>query len=442
MEKALNSASLDSVPRHVREIMACLFRSGFQVWVVGGALRDMLSGRAPKDYDLATDAPADTIMKLFSRVIPVGIQHGTVRIHVDEGDIEVTTVAPSGMDGILLDLNRRDFTMNALALSYPEGSLLDPHGGTEDLRRHLLKTVGNPRSRFREDPLRILRAARFMSAYGCRMDRRMAAAVKDELAGMGEIAAERIRDEMFKLLLGKFVIDAFEWMRRCGVLQKILPELQSSVSSGSKRSYPFDPYRHTLYTIGNCPPRLSVRLAALLHRFSRRESLRKQPGSSIRAQRGQENHRAAQALMKRWRMSGRQIQEVNFLLSNLLPPKAVRWDDASLRCLIAEVGQDLLEDLLDLSHAHLLSRCRSKGPMNAFEVLRSRIYRELELNRPLTIRDLEVKGEDVMRTLHLKPGPVVGEILQAILQRVLQDPEFNRREALIAYIQEHFNNHL
>ncbi|WP_244082272.1 CCA tRNA nucleotidyltransferase [Desulforhabdus sp. TSK] len=437
----MNSASLDSVPRHVREIMACLFRSGFQVWVVGGALRDMLSGRAPKDYDLATDAPADAIMKLFSRVIPVGIAHGTVRIHVDEGDIEVTTVAPPGMEGILLDLDRRDFTMNALALSYPEGHLLDPHGGTEDLRRHLLKTVGNPRSRFKEDPLRILRAARFMSAYGCRMDGRMAAAVKDELAGMDGIAAERIRDEMFKLLSGKFVIEAFEWMRRCGVLRKIMPELQSLVSSGSKRSYPFDPYRHTLYTIGNCPPRLTVRLAALLHHLDRRESLRKRPAPG-RPGSGQGNHRVALSLMKRWRMSRKQIQEVNLLLNNLLPPNAVRWGDVSLRRLMAEVGHERLEDLLDLSHAHLLSRGRSKGLMHAFEVLRSKILREVALHPPLHIGDLEVKGEDVMRVLHLKPGPVVGEILQAVLQRVLQDPQFNRREALMAYIQQRFNNQL
>lgn len=442
MEKALNSVSLDNVPRHVHEIMACLSRSRFHVWVVGGALRDMLSGRAPKDYDLATDAPADAVMKLFSRVIPVGIEHGTVRIHVDEGDIEVTTVAPPGTEGILLDLDRRDFTMNALALSYPEGRLLDPHGGTEDLRRHLLKTVGNPRSRFKEDPLRILRAARFMSAYGFRMDGRMGAAVKDELAGMGGIAAERIRDEMFKLLLGRFVIDAFEWMRRCGVLQKIMPELQSLVSSGWKRPYPFDPYRHTLYTIGNCHHRLSVRLAALLHRLDRRESLRKRPAPRGSVGIGQENRRAALALMNRWRMSRKQIQEVSLLLNNLLPLEAVHWSDASLRCLMAEVGQDLMEDLLDLSQAHLLSQCRSKGPMQAFEALRSRIHREIGLNPPLHIRDLEVKGEDIMRILHLKPGPVVGEILQAVLQRVLQDPLFNRREALLAYIQQHFNNHL
>lgn len=442
MEKDLNSVSLDIVPPHVCEIMACLFRSGFHVWVVGGALRDMLSGRAPKDYDLATDAPADTIMKLFSRVIPVGIEHGTVRIHVDEGDIEVTTVAPPGWEGILLDLDRRDFTMNALALSYPEGRLLDPHGGTEDLRRHLLKAVGNPRSRFKEDPLRILRAARFKSAYGCRMDGRMTAAVKDELAGLGKVAEERMRDEMSKLLLGEFVIDAFEWMRRCGVLQKIMPELQSLVSSGSKRPYPFDPYRHTLYTIGNCPPRLTVRLAALLHRLDRRESFGKRPVTPRRPGSELENPRVAQSLMKRWRMSGKQVREVSLLLNNLLPPKAVHWGDASLRCLMAEVGPDLMEDLLDLSHAHLLSQDRSKGLMHAFEVLRSRILRQTRLNPPLHISDLEVKGEDVMRILHLKPGPVVGEILQAVLQRVLQDPQFNRREALMAYIQQRFNNDL
>ena len=270
----------------------------------------------------------------------------------------------------------------------------------------------------------------------------MTAAVKDELAGLGKVAEERMRDEMSKLLLGKFVIDAFEWMRRCGVLQKIMPELQSLVSSGSKRSYPFDPYRHTLYTIGNCPPRLTVRLAALLHRLDRRESFGKRAATPRRPGSKLENHRVAQSLMKRWRLSGKQVREVSLLLNNLLPPKAVHWGDASLRCLMAEVGPDLMEDLLDLSHAHLLSQDRSKGLMHAFEVLRSRILRQTRLNPPLHISDLEVKGEDVMRILHLKPGPVVGEILQAVLQRVLQDPQFNRREALMAYIQQRFNNHL
>ncbi len=426
---------LDFVPNHVLEIMEHLFHSGFDVWLVGGALRDFFSGQAPKDWDLATSASPSEIMRLFPRVIPVGIQHGTVRIHTAQEDIEVTTYGKPGREGILADLGRRDFTVNALALSYPEGRLLDPHGGSEDLRHHLLKTVGNARSRLNEDPLRILRAGRFLGVYGYRIHPNVSAAVKDSLAGIDGIAVERIRDEMLKLIMGKHVEKAFEWMRRCGVLRKVLPELERECRRNRRSSCPFDVYRHTLYTVHNSPFRLRVRLAALFHRLGQKTSVHGAGRRENRSLNSQASAHAAFAVMDRWRMPQQLIQDVMILVRNHIPRNALRWGGAQLRRLLAAVGPDLLEDLLDLAYADRISgNCREKS-LEELNRLRSRISVQMKSRPPLHIGDLALNGTDVMQALSLKPGPLVGEILEQIHQWVLDEPGLNVRDVLIDRIQ-------
>ena len=149
---------LSLVPLDIIRAMEKISDAGFDVWLVGGALRDLLLKVKPKDWDLATSSSPEQIMKVFPRVIPVGIRHGTVQVHTKTRDIEVTSFEPRGSEGILRDLGRRDFTINALALSFPDGILIDPYDGRVDIKKKLIRAVGNARSRFAEDPLRIVRA--------------------------------------------------------------------------------------------------------------------------------------------------------------------------------------------------------------------------------------------------------------------------------------------
>ncbi|HTY21721.1 MAG TPA: hypothetical protein VMC85_01225, partial [Desulfomonilaceae bacterium] len=158
MTRSKGKIFFDFIPGDVRQILLHFVEKGFDVWLVGGALRDLLRGWIPKDWDLVTNATPPQVMTLFSRVIPIGVRHGTVQIHSGQRTIEATSCPAAGPEGILADLKRRDFTVNALALSYPEGQLIDPFGGQNDLLSLTLRAVGDARARFYEDPLRTLRA--------------------------------------------------------------------------------------------------------------------------------------------------------------------------------------------------------------------------------------------------------------------------------------------
>lgn len=160
-----DSLNPDIVPADVLNAMERIHEAGYGVWIVGGALRSLFLGQEPKDWDLATDAKPELITTIFPRVAPIGIRHGTVQVLTSERAIEVTTVPERGEAGILADLGRRDFTVNAMAWAFPQGDLLDPYGGRQDLKGRMLREVGGGGDRFREDPLRTLRAGRFMSTH-------------------------------------------------------------------------------------------------------------------------------------------------------------------------------------------------------------------------------------------------------------------------------------
>ncbi|MDY0040289.1 MAG: CCA tRNA nucleotidyltransferase, partial [Desulforhabdus sp.] len=236
-----NSCTL-RIPPDVEYLLEKIHEAGFDVWLVGGAIRDFLYGWPPKDWDLATEASPQEIIRLFPRVIPVGIRHDTVQVYTGERAIEVTSYRSRGAEGILSDLGRRDFTVNALAMAYPNRTVIDLFAGRHDLQAGILRAVGDARARFSEDPLRALRAGRFVSVYGLSIEENTFAALTDEAEKLGSVAVERIRTEMFKLLLGDNVFSAFEWMRRGKVLGQIFPEvLEGHDESGRCKE---DVYRH------------------------------------------------------------------------------------------------------------------------------------------------------------------------------------------------------
>ena len=459
--------SLDSIPDDLQQILDRFIEHGFDVWVVGGALRDLLLGGIPKDWDLATSASPQHVMELFPRVIAIGLRHGTVQIHTGQNNVEVTSCPAAGLEGILADLKRRDFTINALALSYPEGKLIDPFGGQNDLLSQTLKAVDDAPMRFREDPLRTLRAGRFMSVYGFHLAPETFAALRDTAPQLHLASRERIREELFKMLPGEYFPDAFGWMVRGGVIQEILPELMESSFAFTRRRMedrgadrgmqehlrgPVESHNeldpplnlggvldHTINTVHSSPPRLRVRLAALFHNLAELKRQTSDRESLSNQARFRESALAAAAIMRRLRASRRQEQEVAFLVEKQVPDGVEAWTDAELRRFIAGVGVDLLDDVVDLAYAERTARRDNSLGLRTLRSFHGRISQELKRSPPLRIQDLAISGRDVMRILRLNPGPLVGQLLRNVHQRVLEDPALNESKILMDFLVKEYD---
>jgi tRNA nucleotidyltransferase (CCA-adding enzyme) len=416
---------LDFVPGDVLGVLERLTRAGFDTWLVGGALRDHLLGLSPKDWDLAASAAPEQVKKLFRRVVPVGIRHGTVQVLTELREIEVTAFEPAGMAGILKDLARRDFTMNALALSYPEGVLIDPHSGREAMKRGRLDAVGDARLRFREDPLRIIRAARLASVYGFEAGEETVAGMREEAGGLDAVAGERIGDELRKLITGKNVAEALVLLKETGALDRILPELHAAAKARGGSAFAEDRFRETVSCVRLAPPGLRVRFAALLCRIA--------PGDGD----ARASAAAAETIMRRWRMSNREISEVAGLVRHQIPPGAENWSDPEVRRFIARAGVDFLDGLIALAAATRLSF--GEGDPGGIEQLRARIREQKERITALSPQDLAVSGADVMELLGLARGPAVGAILRALFDAVAEDPALNEREKLMDFLREKYH---
>jgi tRNA nucleotidyltransferase (CCA-adding enzyme) len=424
---------LSFVPRDVLKAMERISRSGFEVWLVGGAVRDFLLGVEPRDWDLATSAGSKEIVSLFPVVIPVGIRHGTVQVHTRVRDIEVTSFESPGKSGIVDDLGRRDFTVNSIALSYPDGVLFDPNGGREDLRCGVIRAVGDPRARFLDDPLRIVRAARICGIYGFRIAPATFEAMKEDAAKLERVSGERIRDEIIKILTSADVSMAFGLLRQSGALARILPALDAAGDKKWCEGSDVSILDHTLSCIINCPGRIRVRLAALFH-----ESGRSGPLS------GQEDPRSgsgsiAMATMKGWNMSRLLIDEVSTLVGHQICEEAFAWDDARLRRFITQVGTELLEDFIALGAAESLSGgWPHAGGKEQMDRLAARIKNQLGLISAFSVRELALGGKDIMKILGIGPGPEVGEVLKHLFDLVQEDPGLNTREGLTGMVEKDY----
>ncbi len=429
------------IPGDIQQVMAQLHGGGYAVWLVGGALRDAMRGEPPQDWDLATDATPEQIMSLFARVIPIGIRHGTVQIHTPTRNIEVTHCPAPAAQGIMQDLARRDFTVNAMALGFPSGKLLDPHGGQKDLQLGLLRAVDSPPARFAEDPLRTLRAGRFISVLGFRLHAETRTALQRAAAGLAGVAQERIRAEMLKLLLGKHFASAMDSMQQAGVLDHVLPELLDRDDFGRPRFCAGSRYRHTLLTVRHTPFRQRLRLAALLHALGR------PAGSPIDelpvccAHHRRISAQAAGMVMLRWRMSRRDISQTGRLIASQLSWPPATWTAADARRLIAAVGSDLLDDLFDLATADCTALGGGESLLQSIADYRSLVQEQLQQPLPLRVTDLAVNGGDLIRTLGLKPGPWVGTVLKELHQLVLQDPSLNNAQTLKRILVEKHSRH-
>ncbi|HEV2146652.1 MAG TPA: CCA tRNA nucleotidyltransferase, partial [Longimicrobiaceae bacterium] len=312
-------------PHEVVRIARVLEEAGFSTWAVGGAVRDALAGRAPGDWDLTTAARPGDVRRLFRRTIPVGIEHGTVGVLGKDGRMyEVTTfrrdVETDGRrakvrfsDTVEDDLERRDFTINAVAWHPLTHEVRDPHGGIDDLRRRTLRTVGEPAERFREDRLRVLRALRFAGRFGLQVDPATWEAARATAPHLPDLSPERVREELFKLLREVHrPSDSLRLYAESGALAELYPELARCV--GAPDAGGEDVWTHLLRTADALPrSRPLLRLAALLHDVGKP---RVDPGGDL-AYAGHAGAGAAAArdLLRRLRCSNAEIDTVTHLVA-------------------------------------------------------------------------------------------------------------------------------
>jgi tRNA nucleotidyltransferase (CCA-adding enzyme) len=434
-------------PRDVLIIARTLQDAGFDTWTVGGAVRDALAGRHPEewnlptagarpsDWDLTTAARPRDVQRLFRRTVPVGVTHGTVGVLGKDGLLyEVTTfrrdVETDGRHARVIfadrvddDLQRRDFTINAVAWHPLTHELRDPHGGLPDLRDGVLRTVGDPAERFREDRLRVLRALRFAGRFGLRIDPATWRAAKDAAPELVHLSSERVREELMKVLRQ---VDppsvSLRLYEECGGLAHLYPELQACVGAADGDA---DVWTHLLRVVDDLPRhRTALRLAALLHDC----------GKPVDAD-GHASTGAALAhrLMKRLKFSNAEIDRAVHLVAQHSSFPSADAPEPELRRWLRRIGRAYVNDLFRLRIADLRARAVDDQRLDETSRLWRRVRGELSRAAPLEIGDLAIGGAE-LRALGIPPGPLYGEILRDLLERVTDEPSLNDRETLMGMI--------
>jgi tRNA nucleotidyltransferase (CCA-adding enzyme) len=441
-----------AVPDAVVELCRQVERGGFRAWVVGGSVRDLLRERAAKDWDLATSATPEQVKQLFGRVVPTGIDHGTVTVLWRGGSYEVTTLRGEGAysDGrrpdsvhfitdIEQDLARRDFTVNAMAYDPLTDRLIDPFGGLADLRAGLLRTVGRAEDRFGEDGLRVLRAARFAATLEFELEPGTVAAIPGALDSFKRVSPERVRDEWLRTLDARRPSRGFELMRTTGILAITCPDLAEQAGCTQNRYHAYDVWMHSMHCMDACDRGAVHRLAGLLHDLGkpRTRALSEKTGDYTFYNHEIVGARMADGWLKRYRFSNEQRERVVHLVHHHLVCYSDEWTDAAVRRFVRRVGLDRLDDLLALARADSLAKGRDVSEeLGALDRLAERIEQVRRQGSALGIRDLAIDGNDVMRHLQIAPGPIVGNVLEELLQRVLERPELNQRDALLQAADE------
>ena len=422
-------------------MLSVLWDRGHAAYLVGGGVRDALLGKPVTDWDVATDALPERLLELF----PAGgydNRFGTVRVPSGEMELEVTTFRrdhqyadhrrPDSVtftDSLEEDLERRDFTVNAIAWS--RDGLADPTGGLVDLSAGVLRAVGDPSLRFDEDALRLLRAARLAAQLDFTIEPSTLAAMSATASTVQHVSAERIGEELRKILRTAAPTRALAILADAGVLRYALPELDAQRGIAQDKAPGMDLWAHCLAAVdaaaGLAPGNPRLRLAALVHDIGKPGTLA--DGHFIGHD--TEGARLAELMLAKLAFPRREVEAVAELVRHHMFSYESKWSGAAVRRFIRRIDRSLVDELLDLRAADNVG---SGLPANAgnLDELRSRVASELAAGAPLSLRELDVRGDDLTAALDLAQGPVVGSLLDHLLQWVLDDPARNERAALIA----------
>ena len=433
------------LPEGAAFILERLKSHGYASYVVGGCVRDALMGLEPKDFDVCTSALPDQMQTVFAdcRVIETGLKHGTLTVLYDHVPYEVTTFRVDGAytdhrhpDGVTFvsdvtaDLSRRDFTVNAMAWN-PETGLVDAFGGQEDLNRKLIRCVGDPETRFDEDALRILRALRFAAVYGFAIEEKTAAAIHDLKGTLKDVAAERIRVELAKLLCGRAAEDILR--RYSDVIFTLMPPLSPMLGFDQRTPYHrYDVWEHTIRALAAAPATETLRLTMLLHDSGKPDSFTLDENGVGHAH-GHPKRSAeiARDVLTQLRVDNATLDRVLLLVANHDYP--LTPDRRIILRRLNRFGEEVLRQLIEVHRADGMGKGTVSEELveDWAQTMRRALDTVLAEKPCFTLKDLAVNGSDLL-TAGIPKGKAVGQCLQSLLEQVIDGKLPNDREALLS----------
>jgi poly(A) polymerase/tRNA nucleotidyltransferase (CCA-adding enzyme) len=459
------------IPKEIIFAIKTLKKTGFEAYLVGGCVRDVLERKKPNDWDIATNATPKEIQKIFKKSF-YDNKFLTVKVITNSKDptlkeIEITTfrseasytdhrhpdkVKPAKT--IEEDLSRRDFTVNAMAMELnlkldivsdfefriSDFNIIDPFGGQRDLENKIIRAVGDPKERFSEDALRLLRAVRFATTLGegWKIEEKTKKAIKENAHLIQKISKERIKEELEKIIMSPLAYEGFLLLHKTGLLKYIIPELEMGVGVSQNRHHIYTIFEHSLLSLKYAAKynySLEVRLAALLHDIAKPQTKRGEWPDATFYNHDIVGAKIARNILYRLRFPKKVIEKVELLVKNHMffyDPEVVT--EYSVRKLLRKVGKENIKDLLCL---RIADRKGSGVPKAKPYRLRHLEYMIEKVSRdPISVQMLKVNGNDVMKILNIQPGPKVGLILNALLAEVLESPEKNNKNYLLERIKE------
>jgi len=438
------------IPEDVKFIINTLINNGYEAYIVGGCVRDSILQKHPKDWDITTKANPEEVMKLFDKVILTGLKHGTVTVMINNEGYEVTTYRTDGeyednrhpkevkfVSSLKEDLARRDFTINAMAYNEKDG-LVDYFGGIQDLNNKIIKTVGEPKKRFNEDALRMLRAIRFSAQLNFKIDENVLYMIKELKYNIKNISKERIREEFNKIVLSN--PRKIEILKECGILEYIIFDINEIYGFNQNNPYHiYDLYEHTIVATESIEPILHLRLTVLLHDLGKTKTkTTDENGISHYYAHSKESVKMSEHILKDLKYDNNIINKVLTL---------IQYHDCTLKSklsvkrMLNKIGEELLRDLIKVQRADILAQ----NPLYAKDRLLNLISVENKLdlilsqNECVNLKDLKVKGGDLIN-LGFNKGKEIGVILQYLLELVIENPNLNEREELIRLAKEKLSN--
>ncbi len=445
-----------SIPNEIQTVVNTLQTNGYEAYLVGGCVRDIILNRKPKDWDITTNAKPEEIQAIFEETFYTN-DFGTVGVVLDtqEESLHIIEITPYRTESIYSDkrrpdsvsfgtsitedLARRDFTINAMAYD-SKGHIIDPYKGQDDLKQGVLRAVGVAQDRFEEDGLRLMRALRLVSELNFALDTDTALAIQKKASVLAFVSKERIRDELIRILQSDQPIIALTFAAKLGVLKYIVPDLTRGIEVKQNQAHSFDVFEHLIRAMQHAADKkwsLNMRLAALFHDVSKPETRRWSEEKKDWSFHGHEvvGSRVTRKALTELRFSRVTIEKVTNL---------VRWhmffsdpDQITLsavRRMIKNVGSENIWDLLNLRICDRVGTGRPKEQPFRFRKYKAMV--DQALRDPLSVKMLKINGTILIDEFHVKAGPRIGWVLNALLEDVLEDPKRNAREYLDTKAQE------
>lgn len=441
-----------NVPKEVTYVTKALKDAGFEAYLVGGCVRDLFMGCKPKDWDITTNAVPEEIIPLFPKTFYEN-SFGTVGVvneEVEDPTYKIIEVTPYRIESsysdhrrpdkvefsksIQDDLKRRDFTINAIAYDAESGEVIDPFFGIADLARGIIKTVGEPKERFFEDGLRILRAVRFHVELGFPLDSETEKSIMENKDILKEVSKERVRDEFQKIIMSPNPSGGLFLLRKLGLLHYIIPELEESFDVEQNQAHSYDVWNHLLKTVQHSADKnylLHVRLSALLHDIAKPRTRRWAEDAKMWTFYGHEvvGSHVTKKILERLKFSRETIDKVtNLVRWHMFFSDTEQITLSAVRRLIVNVGKENVWDLINMRMCDRIGTGRPKESPYRLRKYQSMI--EEVMRDPISVGMLKIDGKGIMSLLGISPGPMIGQILNALMEEVLDDPNLNTEEYL------------